>query len=74
MSEYRRRRRHSRKRRPPNYRVYAVITLACGLLALLVQFALDAGSRAKEYANEAADSMVRKAVEDQVKSELKGGR
>lgn len=73
MSGNRHRRRHSRKRRPVNYRIYAIITLACGLLALLAQFALDATSKAKDYANEAADSMVRDVVKDQIKSEVKGG-
>ncbi len=73
MSEHTRRR-HSRKRRPPNYRIYAIITLACGALALLVQCALDATTKVKDYADEAADSMVRDAVKDQIKSEIKGGR
>lgn len=72
MSGNRHRRRHSRKHRPVNYRIYAVITLACGLLALLVQFALDATGKAKDYANQAADSMVRDAVKEQIKTEIKG--
>ena len=72
MSGNRHRRRHSRKRRPTNYRIYAVITLACGLLALLVQIALDATSKAKDYANEAANSMVQDAVKKETQSALKG--
>lgn len=72
MSGNRHRRRHSRKRRPINYRIYAVITLACGLLALLVQIALDATSKAKDYANEAANSMVQDAVKKEAQSALKG--
>ena len=72
MSGHRHRRRHSRKRRPVNYRIYAVITLACGLLALLVHFALDAGSKAKDYANEAANSMVQDAVKKETQSAIKG--
>ena len=67
-----RRRRHSQKRRPINFRIYAIITLACGLLALLVQFAINATSQAKDYANKAADSMVKDAVKEQVKNEIKG--
>ncbi|MCC7265336.1 MAG: hypothetical protein IT369_22765 [Candidatus Latescibacteria bacterium] len=74
MSESRHRRRHSRKRRPPNYRIYAIITLACGLLALLVQLALDATTKVKDLADQTADSMVRDVVKDQIKNEIKGGR
>ena len=67
-----RRRRHSQKRRPINFRIYAIITLACGLLALLVHFAIDVTSQAKDYANKAADNMVKGVVEEQVKKEIKG--
>ena len=74
MSESRHRRRHSRKRRPPNYRIYAIITLACGLLALLVQLALDATTKVKDLANETANNAVSSAVKDQIKNEIKGGR
>ena len=72
MSGRRSHRRHSRKRRPVNYRIYAIITLACGLLALLVQFALDVTGNVKDYANQAADSMVKDAIKKEAASALKG--
>jgi hypothetical protein len=70
-SGHRHRRRHSRKR-PVNYRIYAAITLVCGLLALLVHFALDVTGKAKDYANEAANSMVQDAVKKEAASAIKG--
>lgn len=72
MSGHRHRRRHSRKRRPANYRIYAVITLACGLLALLVHFALEGTSKAEDYADKAANSMVQDMVKKEAQSALKG--
>ncbi|MBI2503080.1 MAG: hypothetical protein HYW07_07580 [Candidatus Latescibacteria bacterium] len=72
MSGHRHRRRHSRKRRPINYRIYAVITLACGLLALLVHFAFDVTGKAKDYADEAANSMVQDAIKKEAQSAIKG--
>ncbi len=72
MSGNRHRRRHSHKRRPINFRIYAVITLACSLLALLVHFALEGTSKVKDYANEAANSMVDDAIKKEAQSALKG--
>ena len=67
-----RRRHRSRPRRPVNFKVYAIITLACGLLAFLVQLAFDTSSKAKESLDNAAKSMVQDAVKEQVKKEFKG--
>lgn len=72
MSGQRSHRRHSRKRRPINYRIYAIITLACSLLALLVQFALEGTSKLKESANDAANSMVEGAIKKEAQSVVKG--
>lgn len=68
----RRRHRRHRPRRPINFKVYALITLACGLLALLVHLAFDMTGRAKEYANDAANAMVKDAIKEQIKQEIKG--
>ena len=72
MSGQRSHRRHSRKRRPINYRIYAIITLACSLLALLVHFALEGTTKAKDYANDAANSMVQDAVKKETQAAIKG--
>ncbi len=72
MSGNRQRRRHSRKRRPINFQVYAVITLACSLLALLVHFALEGTSKVKDYANDAANNIVNDAVKKETQAAIKG--
>ena len=72
MSGNRQRRRHSRKRRPINFHVYAVITLACSLLALLVHFALEGTSKVKDYANDAANNIVNDAVKKETQAAIKG--
>ncbi len=68
----RRRRRRHQPRRPINFRIYAIITLACVLLALLVHLAFDVTGKAKEYADEKANAMVKDVMKDAMKDAIKG--
>lgn len=47
-------------------RYYVIITVACGVVALLVQFLFEAPDRVKRLAEEQIESAVRDAVKGEV--------
>ena len=59
--------RHRRRRSGPStsFRTYVLITAACGLLALLVNFLYDAPEKVSEF----ADKRLQSAVNDAIKAE-----
>ena len=54
-------------RRGSDLKLYILIFLACGALALLVQVLFEAPEKIQEYADERIDSAVRSAVKDEIK-------
>ena len=61
-----RHRRRGRKR--SNLRIYALITLACAVLAVLAHFLFEAPEAVRSYAEGEIQSAVRDAVRDEVRS------
>lgn len=57
-------RRHSRS----NFKLYAIITLVCGALAVLAHFLFEAPSKVREYAESEIQSAARDAVRGEVKA------
>ena len=59
----RRRRRKGRS----NLRLYVLITLACGAVALLANFLFDAPDQMRQIAEDQVEDAMRKAVREEVK-------
>ena len=57
-----------RHRRKSNIKVYAGLTLACGIIAVLAHFLFEAPDRVREYAEAELDSAVRSAVREEVRA------
>jgi len=49
-------------------RLYALVTLACSILAVLAHFLFEAPEAMRSYAEEGIDSAVRSAVRTEVKA------
>ena len=49
-------------------RLYALVTLACGVLAVLAHFLFEAPAAVRSYAEQELNSAVRSAVREEVKS------
>ena len=54
------------KQRSP-IRIYVLITIACGFLAVIAHFLFDAPDQVRRYAEQRMDSAVRDAVKSEVK-------
>lgn len=57
-----------RRHRRSQLKVYALITLACGALAVLAHFLFEAPAAVRQYAESELDSAVRDAVRTEVKA------
>ena len=55
-----------RRRGQSNLKVYALITVACGILAVIAHFLFEAPDQVRQYAEEAVDSAVQDAVKKEV--------
>lgn len=65
----RRRRRSSRSSyRRSNLRMYVLVTLACGVLAVFAHFLFEAPAAVRSYAEQEINSAVRSAVREEVKA------
>ena len=63
-------RRRSHRQRPP-MKIYVIIFMVCGGLALLMQLISGVSDDVSEYADERVNSAVRKAVESELKKAVK---
>ena len=63
--------RHRSRRSTTSLRTYILITVACGLLALLVQVLFEAPGKMEEYADERIKAATRDAIKAQAKEMLK---
>ncbi len=64
--------RHRGHRRRSNLRLYALMTLVCGVLAVLAHFLFEAPAAARSYAEVQINSAVSSAVRSQVKDAASG--
>jgi hypothetical protein len=64
--------RHRGHRRRSNLRLYALMTLVCGVLALLAHFLFEAPAAVRRYAEDQVNSAVSSAVRSQVKDAASG--
>ena len=64
MPRRRRRRSHNRS----NMRTYVLVTLACGVLAVVAHFLFEAPAAVRSYAEQEINSAVRSAVRQEVKA------
>ena len=62
-------RRHYQRRQP--MKIYVIIFMVCGALALLMHLISDVSTDVSEYADERVNSAVRKAVESELKKAAK---
>ena len=62
---------HRSRRNTTSLRTYILITVACGLLTLLVQVLFEAPSKMEEYADERIKAATRDAIKAQAKEMLK---
>ena len=49
-----------------NFRIYALITAVCGVLAVLAHFLFEASDMVRQYAEETVDNAVQDAVKKEV--------
>ena len=49
-----------------NFRIYALITAVCGVLAVLAHFLFEASDMVRQYAEETVDNAVQDAVKEEV--------
>ena len=61
-------RRRRRIRSRSNLRLYALVTIACGVMAVLAHFMFDAPAAVRSYAESEINSAMRSAVRDEVKA------
>ncbi len=54
------------RRSNSNFRMYALITAVCGLLAVIAHFLFEAPDMVRQYAEEAVDDAVQDAVKKEV--------
>lgn len=54
------------RRSNSNFRLYALITAMCGLLAVLAHFLFEAPDAVRQYAEETVDNAVQYAVKKEV--------
>ncbi len=64
--------RHRGHRRSSNLRLYALMTLACGVFAVLAHFLFEAPAAVRSYAEDQINSAVSSAVRSQVKDAASG--
>lgn len=64
--------RHRGHRRRSNLRLYALMTLVCGVLAVLAHFLFEAPAAVRSYAEDQINSAVSSAVRSQVKDAASG--
>ena len=64
--------RHRGHRRRSNLRLYALMTLVCGVLAVLAHFLFEAPAAVRSYAEVQINSAVSSAVRSQVKDAASG--
>ncbi|MDA0334549.1 MAG: hypothetical protein O2782_05235 [bacterium] len=57
-----------RQSRKSNLRLYLLVTLACGVLAVLAHFVFEAPAAVRSYAEQRINSAVRSAVRQEVKA------
>ena len=63
-----RRRRRRRIQSRSSTRLYMLVTVACGVLAVLAHFMFEAPAAVRSYAENQMNSAVRSAVRDEVKA------
>ncbi len=63
--------RHRRHRQRQPMKIYVIIFMVCGGLALLMQLISGVSDDVSEYAGEQLDGAVRKAVESELKKAVK---
>ena len=63
-----RRRRRRRIQSRSSTRLYVLVTVACGVLAVLAHFMFEAPAAVRSYAENQMNSAVRSAVRDEVKA------
>ncbi len=54
------------RRSNSNFRMYALITAVCGLLAVIAHFLFEAPDMVRQYAEETVDNAVQDAVKKEV--------
>lgn len=57
-----------------NFKLYAMITAACGVLAVLAHFLFEAPEMVRQYAEETVDSAMQDAVKKEVQRAAAGHR
>ena len=57
-----------RRHRRSNLKLYAIITLVCGVLAVAAHFLFEAPAAVRQYAESELNSAVRDAVRTEVKA------
>lgn len=55
-----------RGRGQSNFKIYAMITVACGILAVIAHFLFEAPDMVRQYAEDAVDNAVQDAVKKEV--------
>ncbi len=61
-------RRRRRSNRRSNLRIYLLVTVACGVLAVFAHFLFEAPAAVRSYAEQEINSAVRSAVRQEVKA------
>ena len=61
-------RRRRRIRSRSNLRLYVLVTIACGVMAVLAHFMFEAPAAVRSYAENEINSAMRSAVRDEVKA------
>ncbi|MBT3346475.1 MAG: hypothetical protein HN712_20000 [Gemmatimonadetes bacterium] len=63
-----------RRRKKSNLKIYAGLTVACGIIAIVAHFLSDAPDRVREYAEAEFQGAVRSAVREEVRAAAAEGQ